>query len=360
MDRERAIPPDLGFLARPIAGPDAGGPPPAPGRRAQDPAEVLDAYSRSVMQVAERVGPAVVSVGVIQKVLAQTRDGRRVPFEAPAAGSGVIVAPDGYIVTNSHVVEEARKLEVSLEDGTTYSAALVGQDPETDLAVLRIPTGGLPFADLGDSEKLRVGQVVIAIGNPFGFQATVTSGVVSALGRTLRARSGRLIENVVQTDAALNPGNSGGPLVDTRGKVVGINTAIIQFAQGICFAVPVNTVRWVIGQLIKEGRVRRAYLGITGSRRPLSRRLVRALNLPVESGVQVKGISPGSPADLAGLREDDVILFLNDRPIATIDDLQRSLTRAGLGSPLRLSVLRGVERIEAVTEAAEAPAAAAG
>jgi S1-C subfamily serine protease len=200
---------------------------------------------------------------------------------------------------------------------------------------------------------------VIAIGNPFGFQATVTSGVVSALGRTLRAQSGRLIENVIQTDAALNPGNSGGPLVDTRGKVVGINTAIIQFAQGICFAIPVNTVRWVIGQLIKEGRVRRAYLGIAGFRRPLARRLVRALNLPVESGVRVRGISPGSPADRAGLREDDVILSLNGVPIASIDDLQRSLTRATVGSPLRLQVLRGIERIDLEAAAAEAPVVSA-
>jgi S1-C subfamily serine protease len=320
--------------------------------------QLLDAYSQAVMQVVEQVGPAVVSVGVIKQVVGRGPDGRPLPFQAPGAGSGVIITPDGYILTNSHVVAQADTLEVTLADGTAYPAHLVGQDPETDLAVLRIPAGGLPSAVLGDSEKLRVGQLVIAIGNPFGFQTTVTTGVVSALGRTLRSQAGRLIENIVQTDAALNPGNSGGPLVDTRGQVVGINTAIIQFAQGICFAIPVNTARWVAGQLIKEGRVRRAYLGITGQQRPLHRRLVRLHNLPVESGVAIVGVAPNSPAAHAGLREHDIIVALDGTAIAGVDDLQRFLGRATIGTPLRLTVLRGIERLDLVAQAMEAPTAA--
>jgi S1-C subfamily serine protease len=320
--------------------------------------QLLDAYSQAVIRVVEQVGPAVVSVGVLKQVMGRTQDGRTMPFQAPGAGSGVIITPDGYILTNSHVVDRAERLEVTLADGTTYPAQLVGQDPETDLAVVRIPANGLPVATLGDSEQLRVGQLVIAIGNPFGFQATVTTGVVSALGRTLRSQSGRLIENVIQTDAALNPGNSGGPLVDTRAQVVGINTAIIQFAQGICFAIPVNTARWVAGQLITEGRVRRAYLGVTVQQWPIHRRLARLHDLTASTGVLVMGVAPGSPAAQAGLRQGDLIVAMDGITIASADDLQRVLGRATIGAPLRITVLRGVERLEIVVRPVEAPVAA--
>lgn len=319
--------------------------------------QLLDAYSQAVIRVVEQVGPAVVSVGVLKQVLGRTQDGRTMPFQAPGAGSGVIITPDGYILTNSHVVNRADRLEVTLADGTTYPAQLVGEDPETDLAVLRIPASGLPVAVLGDSEKLRVGQLVIAIGNPFGFQATVTTGVVSALGRTLRSQGGRLIENVIQTDAALNPGNSGGPLVDTRGQVVGINTAIIQFAQGICFAIPVNTARWVAGQLIKEGRVRRAFLGVTVQQRPVHRRLARLHDVVSGTGLLVMGVAPGSPAAQAGLRQGDIIVAIDGVAISSADDLQRMLGRAAIGAPLRITVLRGVERLDLVARPAEAPVA---
>src|SRR5262245_5696712 len=219
---------------------------------------VLDAYSQAVVAVAEKVGPAVVNIAVSRRATAQTPRGPR-QVEANGAGSGVIIAPDGYILTNSHVAHGATRLEVTLADGRTLPAELVGEDPATDLAVIRVAAAGLPVAAFGDSARLRVGQVVIAIGNPLGFQATVTAGVVSALGRSLRGQTGRPIENIIQTDAALNPGNSGGPLLDARGRVIGINTAVIQGAQGICFAVPANTARWVAGQLITSGRVRRAY-----------------------------------------------------------------------------------------------------
>ena len=232
---------------------------PPTSRLSEEEAEaVLDAYSAAVVAVADRVGPSVVNIAIEKDVTAQGPGGQRV-YTVPGGGSGVVIAPDGYILSNSHVVHDAKNLEVTLADGRTLPARVIGDDPATDLAVIQTTAGGLPAARLGDSDSLKPGQLVIAIGNPLGFQATVTAGVVSALGRSLRSSSGRLIENVIQTDAALNPGNSGGPLVDSRGRVVGINTAIIQGAQGICFAVPVNTARWVAGLLINEGRVRRAY-----------------------------------------------------------------------------------------------------
>jgi S1-C subfamily serine protease len=348
--------PDISFLSAAAGGPAAGEAVPHGAVPSLEQAgDLLDAYSQAVMKVVEKVGPSVVSVGVTKKVMARSPRGP-VPFEAPGSGSGVIVAPDGYVLTNSHVVEESDRRSVTLADGSQHAAEVIGEDPETDVAVLRIAVSGLPAVALGDSEALRVGQLVIAIGNPFGFQATVTSGVVSALGRTLRSQTGRLIENIIQTDAALNPGNSGGPLVDSRGNVVGINTAIIQFAQGICFAIPINTVRWVVGQLITQGRVRRAWLGIAGMQRPIGRRLIRHHNLPIATGVLVKSVEPGSPADRAGLREDDVIVALGNDPIADIDDLQRILGRTRPGSRLLAGVIRGIERIDLAVETAEAAA----
>jgi S1-C subfamily serine protease len=306
---------------------------------------VLDAYSEAVVTVAEKVGPAVVNIAAVHQRMARTPQGAA-PFEAAGAGSGVILTPDGYILSNNHVVQGASRLEVTLADGRTFGAQLVGADPATDLAVIRIDARGLPAAELGESERLKAGQLVIAIGNPLGFQATVTAGVVSAIGRSLRSQSGRSIENVIQTDAALNPGNSGGPLVDSRGRVVGINTAIIQGAQGICFAIPVNTARWIAGLLIKEGRVRRAFLGIAGETRPLHVRIARALALSAPSGVGLVQIVRGSPAERAGLRTGDVILAFDETPITTIDELQRFLSRAPIGTTVRIGVLRGDQRLE--------------
>jgi S1-C subfamily serine protease len=300
-------------------------------------AELLDAYSQAVTNVVTRVGPAVVNVRVRHRT--RVRSGAA-PREAEGSGSGVIIAPDGYIVTNSHVVEGASNVEVSLPDGANFAARVVGHDPATDLALLSVPGSGLPIAHLGDSDKLRVGLLAIAIGNPLGFQSTVTTGVISALGRSLRSRSGRLIEGIIQTDAALNPGNSGGPLVDSRGLVVGINTAIIQYAQGICFAIPVNTVRWVVSLLLREGKVTRGYLGIAGQTVPLAVRLVRYFNLEHDTGAQVIGVTPNSPAHAAGLKDGDVIISLGGKPIAGVDDMHRLLTKDVIGKKLEIVLLR--------------------
>ena len=318
---------------------------PAP-RLSDEAAEaVLDAYSAAVVTVAERVGPSVVNISLEKDITAQGRNGQRV-YTVPGGGSGVIIAPDGYILSNSHVVHEAKHLEVTLADGRTLPARLIGDDPATDLAVIQTSIGGLPAAQLGDSDSLKPGQMVIAIGNPFGFQATVTAGVVSALGRSLRSSTGRLIENVIQTDAALNPGNSGGPLVDSRGRVVGINTAIIQGAQGICFAVPVNTARWVAGLLINEGHVRRAYLGVSAENRPIHVRVAREHGLPSAVAVGVVSVAEGSPAALAGLEQGDVMTHLGDTPLSGIDDLQRYLGRAEIGSIVTVRLLRRYVPIE--------------
>jgi len=303
---------------------------------------LLDAYSEAVTGAVERVSPSVVHIAVTQQGQAQTPRGT-VPFERGGAGSGVIITPDGYVLTNSHVVHGASRIEVGLPDGRLLPASLVGADPHTDLAVVRVGESGLPAARFGDSSRLKVGQLVIAIGNPLGFQATVTAGVVSALGRSLRSQSGRLIEDIIQTDAALNPGNSGGPLVDSRGQVIGINTAVIQFAQGICFAIPGNTARWVAGLLIKDGRVRRAQVGVAGQTRPLPRRLVHDLRLPAETGVQVLQVLPGSPAEAAGLQRDDVVLALEGATIADVDDLHRLLTRFPEERPSTIRILRSSE-----------------
>jgi len=294
---------------------------------------LLDAYSEAVITASERVSPSVVKIEVRQ----QARSG--------GSGSGFIFTPDGFILTNSHVVCGANKIEVTLPDGERCEADKVGDDPDTDLAVVRITAPNRIPARLGDSQSIRVGQLVIAIGNPYGFQATVTSGVVSALGRSLRSQSGRLIDNIIQTDAALNPGNSGGPLVTSNGEVIGVNTAVIRPAQGMCFAIAINTAKFVAGRLIKDGKIRRGYIGVAGQNAPLHRMLVRGHHLQVSSGVFVAGIEPDSPAARAGLREGDLIVAFNDQAIAHVDALHRALTDYEPGVRANLTALRGTEKI---------------
>jgi len=307
----------------------------------------LDAYSQAVVSVAEVAGPAVVGVA------AGRPDGHRAG--RAGVGSGVVIAPDGYVLTNSHVVEGAERLELTLPDGRSLGGRLLGSDPATDLAVVRADAADLPPATLGDSASLRVGQLVVAIGNPLGFQSTVSAGVVSALGRSLRSRTGRLIENIIQTDIALNPGNSGGPLVDSRGRVVGINTAIIAMAQGISFSIPVNTAKWVVAQLLTVGRVRRSYLGFVGQRRPIDRRLARARGLAIEAAVEVVAVEPSSPAAAAGLGEGDIVVAVEGRPVTSVDDVHRLLTDWPIGRPVRLTALRRTELVEVTVTPAEAP-----
>ncbi len=301
--------------------------------------ELLDAYSRAVITVADTVGPAVVSVMA-------GKPGPATGLEQMGAGSGVVVAPDGYILTNQHVVQGARRLTVLFTDGGRAEATVVGEDAATDLAVIRATASGLAYASLGDSAQLRVGQLVIAIGNPLGFQSTVSTGVVSALGRALRSREGRLIENIVQHTAPLNPGNSGGPLVDSRGRVVGVNTAIIALAQGIGFAIPANTARWVLSQLLLHGRVKRALLGLGGRERVLDRRLARLYQLPLDQAVEVISSDPAGPAASAGLRPGDLIVAIGGKPVGSVADLHRFLADWPLGESLELTVIRGKERLE--------------
>jgi len=293
---------------------------------------LLDAYSRAVIDAVDRVGPSVVKV----EVRPASRRARRAAIGG--AGSGFVFAPDGLILTNSHVVAAGGDVSVSLTDGRVLRADLVGDDPHTDLAVLRVTAPDLLAAPLGDSSTLRPGQVVIAIGNPFGFQHTVTTGVVSALGRSLRARTVRLMENLIQTDAALNPGNSGGPLVTSRGEVVGVNTAVILGGQGIAFAVPVNTATWVISCLLKEGRVRRSHLGVAGRDVDIPRRLVRQFDLPRARGMVITSVTPGSSAEQAGLTPGDMLVDFGGIPIGGVDDLVRLLTdqTIGVATPVRL------------------------
>ncbi|MGO8766891.1 MAG: S1C family serine protease [Limisphaerales bacterium] len=303
--------------------------------------DLLDSYSQAVTHAIAKVGGAVVNI----RVHGKRRDDRP-GSEAGGSGSGFVVAPDGFILTNSHVVHGAVRMEVSLADGRVYEASLVGDDPETDLAIIRINAPDLVHATFGDSASIRVGQIAIAIGSPFGFQQTVTAGVVSALGRSMRSQSGRLIDNVIQTDAALNPGNSGGPLVNSRGEIIGVNTAIILPAQGICFAIASNTAEFVTAWLIKEGVIRRSWIGIAGQNVPIHRRVVRFHRLPAERGVLVAGIEPGSPAARAGLREGDVIVAFNDKPIATIDDLHRQMVAKAIGIESKLTVVRHTEKLK--------------
>ncbi|MGD1118296.1 MAG: trypsin-like peptidase domain-containing protein [Dehalococcoidales bacterium] len=306
----------------------------------QDDAALLDAYSITISGVVTRVSPAVVHIRVKKK--SHRRPGA--PSELAGSGSGFVITPDGYIVTNCHVVEDTDAVEVSLADGNTCGAEVIGKDPATDIALLRISGSRLPMVNLGDSDRLRVGQVAIAVGNPLGFQSTVTAGVISALGRSLRSQSGRLIENVIQTDAALNPGNSGGPLLDSRGCVIGINTAIIQHAQGICFAIPVNTMRWVVTQLIREGKVVRGFLGISGQTVPLPVRVVRYFQLTHDAGVQVIDVTAGSPADRAGLKEGDIVIEMDGHAVNSVDDIHRRLPGESIGKSKKIVLLRGWTR----------------
>jgi S1-C subfamily serine protease len=302
--------------------------------------ELLDAYSQAVVRAAESVSPSVVNIEV------RKPGGRRNQAQdAAGSGSGFIVSPDGFVLTNSHVVHGASKIEVVLADGRRPDTHLVGEDPETDLAVLRIFAPNLKAVPLGESKQVRVGQLAIAIGNPYGFQCTVTAGVVSAVGRSFRAESGRLVDDVIQTDAALNPGNSGGPLVNSRGAVIGVNTAVILPAQGICFAIAIDTAKYVAGWLIKEGRIRRSYVGIGGQTVPLHRRLVRYYNLNTESGLLVVSVEPGSPASRAGLLEGDLLVEFDGKPIAGIDTLHKLLNETVIGRTCPTTVLRGTEKL---------------
>src|SRR5438094_517058 len=313
--------------------------------------QALDAYSEAVTGAAERVGPAVVSVEMRRRVERRGRATR----EGPGHGSGFVVTPDGFILTNSHVVHDATQVDVAFGDGRRVRAELVGDDPDTDLAVLRAEPQSVAAAELGDSAGLRVGQLVVAIGNPLGFQSTVTAGVVSALGRSFRAVTGRLIDDVIQTDAALNPGNSGGPLVDSRGEVVGINTAVILPAQGICFAVGIHYAPVVTGQLIRHGKIRRGRIGVAGQTTPLLRLAQRALGIDAKSGVLVTGVEPDSPAARAQLASGDIIVEFDGSAITGIDDLHRVLTAERIGVATRVVVLRGAERLELPITSVESP-----
>jgi S1-C subfamily serine protease len=305
--------------------------------------ELLDAYSQAVTSAAEKVSPSVVNIEV--QAHGEATTGSLLPRpDRGGKGSGFIFTPDGFILTNSHVVHDAGQVEVELTDGRRFQAEKMGDDPDTDLAVVRINAPNLVPASLGDSHTVRVGQLAIALGNPYGFQCTVTAGVVSALGRSLRSRSGRMMDNIIQTDAALNPGNSGGPLANSRGEVIGVNTAVILPAQGICFAIAINTAKFVAGQLIKEGKIRRSYIGVAGQDVPLPRRVMRFHNLPVGSGILVVAVEDGSPAQHAGVLEGDVIVAYDTQPIAGIDHLHRVLTEKQVGVRSSLTVIRKGEK----------------
>jgi len=305
---------------------------------------LLDAYSRAVISAVDRVGPAVLHLQI-----SGAKDG------SGGAGSGVVFTPDAYLLTNSHVVSGARKIQATFSDGRSLPAHLIGDDPDTDLAVLRLDGEAPSFAQLGDSRKLRVGQLVVAIGNPFAFQCTVTAGVVSALGRSLRTRSGRLIDSVIQTDAALNPGNSGGPLVAASGEVVGINTAIIGIAQGICFAISASTVEFVASRLIRDGRVRRCYIGMAGQNVPLPRRVVRFHELTRETGVRIQSTAPDGAARAAGLTSGDIIVAVDGIPVGDVDELHRLMTEERVGKPVPVTVLRQTQKLDIAVTPRESP-----
>jgi S1-C subfamily serine protease len=304
---------------------------------------LLDAYSRTIAAVVNRVAPSVVNIRVLS--------GER----GAGGGSGFILARDGFILTNSHVVDGAREIEVTLRDARVYSAQLIGTDPETDLAVIRIDAPNVQHARLADSSRIRVGQIAVAVGSPYGFQQTVTAGIVSALGRSMRSESGRLMDEIIQTDAALNPGNSGGPLLNSAGEVVGVNTAVILPAQGICFAIASNTAKFVAGWLIKDGRIRRSSIGVAGQNVPLHPRVVRFHKLPSNSGVLVMEVEPGSPAAVAGLRPNDTIVGFKGQAIASVDDLHKQLVAAEIGVASPLMFLRKTEKLFCMVVPRELP-----
>lgn len=301
--------------------------------------ELLDAYSRTVVQVARRASDAVVQIRVT-KMAKPTRNGRPQRNGGGGTGSGFIISTDGFIVTNSHVINGAEKIEVNLQDGRLLTARLIGDDPATDLAVVQVNAEKLSTVNFGDSDRLQVGQLAIAIGNPYGFQYSLTAGVVSALGRTLRSESGRLIDNVIQTDAALNPGNSGGPLVNSSGEVIGVNTAVILPAQGLCFAVASNIAKYVVGKLIMDGKVKRGYIGIAGQVVPLNQPWTQPLKLSVKSGILIQSVEPDTSAYNIELRANDIIIAFNDQSVSSIDDLHKFLNETSVGKPAQLTILR--------------------
>ncbi len=299
--------------------------------------DLLDAYSRAVIRVVDFIGPAVVSISRGKK--SQKKD-----FSQTGAGSGFVITPDGYILTNSHVVGSAGNIDVIFTDGKSKAATLIGKDKSTDLAVIHTDMSNLPYATLGASTGLQVGQLVIALGNPFGFQSTVSTGVISALGRTLRSQDGRLIENIIQHTAPLNPGNSGGPLLDSHGRVCGINTAIIPMAQGIGFSIPSSMAKWVVTQLITQGRVRRSYLGIVGQKRQIDRRLVRYFRLREDFAVEIVSLDSSGPAYRAGLKPSDIVIAIEGNPVTSIDDIFKVLTEWPIGQPLSVTIIRLKEK----------------
>jgi S1-C subfamily serine protease len=308
-----------------------------------DEGEIFDAYSRTVVGVSERVSPSVVKIEIEQK--GRNVRGRQLPNQS-GSGSGFIFTPDGFILTNSHVVHNAHKINVVMQNGNRFIADLVGDDPDTDLAVIRINAPDIISTKLGASNRLKVGQLAIAIGNPFGFQTTVTAGVVSALGRSLRANSGRLIDDIVQTDAALNPGNSGGPLVNSLGEVIGVNTATIMSAQGLCFAIAIDTAKFVAARLIRDGKIRRSFIGLAGQNVPIPRQFVRYYNLPNDNGILVISMDNESPAKLAGLQEGDTIINFGGEKVEGIDELHRLLSDEKVGIKQTITVIRRTEKLE--------------
>jgi S1-C subfamily serine protease len=321
-----------------------------PAQAERDEAGLRDAYSAAVIGASERVSPSVVNIAVKPK---SGPGGRAVPDDLRGTGSGFVFTNDGFILTNSHVVQNAAALDVTMADGSSYRATVVGDDPDTDTAVISISENRLEPIAFGDSSRLKVGQLVVAVGNPLGFQCSVTAGVVSALGRSLRSQSGRLIDDVIQTDAALNPGNSGGPLVNADGEVIGVNTAIILPAQGICFAIAINTAKFVATRLMHFGEIKRSYLGLLGQTAPIHRRIVRYHGLEEETGFLVTQIEPGGPAALSKLKEGDVIIGYEDCPVRGIDELHVLLTEDQIGRDVRLTVIRRTERLELAISPAE-------
>ncbi len=306
--------------------------------------ELHDAYSKAVINAAEKVSPSVVKVNV-KKDFKKGRGSKKIPNEAQAGGSGFIFTSDGFILTNSHVVHNCSEVEVILSDGQNFTASIIGDDPHTDLAVIKIEATGLIPAQIGNSQSLKVGQLVIAIGNPYSFQCTVTSGVVSAMGRSLRTKTGRLVDDIIQTDAALNPGNSGGPLVNSHGEVIGVNTALILPAQGICFAIPINIAKFVAAQLVRKGKIKRGYIGVSCRNVTLKDYVTQMHDLTSNLGVKVANISDNGPSKKAGLIKDDIIVAFNGEPVKEVDDLHKYLTEDKINMESKLTIIRGSRKI---------------